>query len=100
MPTPFFGATLIHGVTRQFVVIRTRIGEVKGRKATVSGTVEDLKGTVLVEASAVFIQPRYAKLLHSAQLRKAMGEPPASQEDEEPILLANGQDLNPGHKHR
>ncbi|KAF9482936.1 Thioesterase/thiol ester dehydrase-isomerase [Pholiota conissans] len=80
----------------QFVVIKTQIQEVKGRKATVTGRVEDLMGTVLVEASAMFVQPRYAKLLHSAQLRKAMGEPPS----EEAVLLADGQDLNPGHKHR
>jgi len=60
----------------QFVVIKTRIEEVNGRKATASGRVEDLNGTVLVEASTTFVQPRYAKLLHSAELRKAMGEPP------------------------
>ncbi|KAF8959848.1 HotDog domain-containing protein [Flammula alnicola] len=84
----------------QFVVIKTHVNELKGRKVTVSGTVEDLTGTVLVEASGTFVQPRYAKLLHSAQLRKAMGEPPSPPEHEEPILLADGQDLNPGHKHR
>ncbi|KAF5311858.1 hypothetical protein D9619_003773 [Psilocybe cf. subviscida] len=83
----------------QFIVIKTKLGEVKGRKAFVSGSVEDLKGTVLVEASAMFVQPRYAKLLHSAQLRKAMGEPPATS-PKEPVLLADGQDLNPGHRHR
>ena len=82
------------------MVIKTRIQEVKGRKATVSGTVEDLQGNVLVEASATFVQPRYAKLLHSAHLRKAMGEPPASKEHEEPILLADGKDLNSAHLHR
>ncbi|KAH9487430.1 hypothetical protein JR316_0001505 [Psilocybe cubensis] len=84
----------------QFVVIKTRIQDVKGRKASVTGRVEDLSGTLLVEASATFVQPRYAKLLHSAQLRKAMGEPPASKDHEEPVLLADGQDLNPKHKHR
>ncbi|CAA7266443.1 unnamed protein product [Cyclocybe aegerita] len=84
----------------QFVIVRTRIGEVKGRKANVTGQVEDMKGTVLVEASAMFVQPRYAKLLHSAQLRKAMGEPPERKDGhDEPVLLADGQDLNPGHKH-
>ncbi|KAF8148628.1 HotDog domain-containing protein [Crassisporium funariophilum] len=82
----------------QFVVIKTHIQEVKGRKATVSGSVEDLNGTILVEATATFVQPRYAKLLHSAQLRKAMGEPPATKD--EPLLLADGQNLNAGHKHR
>ena len=87
-------------VSRQFIVIKTRIGEVNGRKATVSGTVEDLQGTVLVEASGMFVQPRYAKLLHNAQLRKAMGEPPASEKHEEPVLLADGKDLNPEHLRR
>lgn len=83
------------------MVIKTKIQEVKGRKATVTGRVEDLKGTVLVEASAMFVQPRYAKVLQSEQLRKLMGEPPAvTQGHEEPVLLADGQDLNPSHKHR
>ena len=35
----------------QFIVIKTRLHEVKGRKVNVSGTVEDLKGNVLVEAT-------------------------------------------------
>jgi acyl-coenzyme A thioesterase PaaI-like protein len=77
----------------QFVVIRTRIEEIKGRKVIASGRVEDLHGAVLVEASATFVQPRYAKLLQSAELRKAMGEP--SQDSVEPVSLGNGQDLNP-----
>ena len=33
----------------QFVVVKVRIEEIKGRKAIVSGRIEDLKGTVLVE---------------------------------------------------
>ncbi|TFK24331.1 mitochondrial protein [Coprinopsis marcescibilis] len=81
----------------QFVVIKTKLDEVKGRKAMVSGSIESLDGTVLVEASAMFVQPRYAKLLHSQQLRKAMGE---QQNPDQPILLADGQDLNPHYKHR
>ncbi|EDR01701.1 uncharacterized protein LACBIDRAFT_310730 [Laccaria bicolor S238N-H82] len=47
--------------------------------------------------SAIFVQPLSAKLLHSVQLKQAMGEPPKS---DEPVLLADGQDLNPKHKHR
>ena len=62
----------------KFVVVKIRIEEVKGRKAIASGRIEDLNGTVLVEASSTFVQPRYAKLLHSADLRKLMGEPPSS----------------------
>jgi len=61
----------------QIVVIKTRIAELKERKAVVSGRIEDLNGTLLVEASGTFVQPRYAKLLQSAQLTKAMGGPPA-----------------------
>jgi acyl-CoA thioesterase FadM len=35
----------------QFIVIKTKLGEVKGRKAYVTGRVETLDGTLLVEAS-------------------------------------------------
>jgi acyl-coenzyme A thioesterase PaaI-like protein len=35
----------------QFIVIRTTLVEKKGRKAVVSGRVEDMEGTVLVEAT-------------------------------------------------
>jgi acyl-coenzyme A thioesterase PaaI-like protein len=65
-------------IADQIVVIRTRIEERKERKAVVSGRIEDLNGTLLVEASATFVQPRYARLLQSAELIKAMGEPPTN----------------------
>lgn len=76
----------------------------------VSGSVEALDGTLLVEAtcvrfmarspfsaslielySAIFVQPRYAKLLNTQQLRQAMGEPPKSND---PVHLADGEKLN------
>ncbi|KAL4259214.1 Thioesterase/thiol ester dehydrase-isomerase, partial [Pleurotus pulmonarius] len=47
----------------QFILIKTKLVEAKGRKARVSGVVEDLEGNILVEATATFVQPRYAKLL-------------------------------------
>jgi len=59
----------------QFIVIRTQLDEVKGRKAVVSGTIEDLEGTLLVKAKAVFVQPKWAKLLHAGTIKQAMGEP-------------------------
>ncbi|KAJ6559436.1 HotDog domain-containing protein [Mycena vulgaris] len=46
----------------QFVILKTQLVEAEGRKAIVSGRVEALEGTLLVEAKALFIQPRYAKL--------------------------------------
>jgi len=73
----------------QFVVIKVRMEEVKGRKVIASGCIEDLSGTVLVEALSIFVQPRYAKLLHSAELLKAMGEPPSSG-SADPVLPADG----------
>ena len=73
------------------MVIIIRIEKVKGRKATATGRVEDLNGTVLVEASSTFVQPRYAKLLQSEELRKAMGEPPSSSRQRGPALLAEAE---------
>ncbi|KAK7689648.1 hypothetical protein QCA50_007441 [Cerrena zonata] len=37
-----------------------------------------LDGTLLVEATALFIQPRYAKLLNTNQIREVLGGPPVS----------------------
>ncbi|CAL1710534.1 unnamed protein product [Somion occarium] len=70
----------------QFIVIKTRLVEQNGRKVTVSGCVEDLEGTVLVEATALFIQPKYAKLLNTKQIREIMGEPPI----DEPLTEGTG----------
>ena len=77
------------------MVIKICIDKVKGRKATASGHIEDLNGTVLVEASSTFVQPRYANLLHSAELRKALGEPPSSSGGADPVLSAVDQDQKP-----
>ena len=80
----------------KFIVIKTRLVEVKGRKAWVEGRIEDTDGNVLVEAKCVsnqiicpcsdvhyilrtmFVQPKYAKLLNTKALRQAMGEPEPS----------------------
>ena len=74
------------------MIVKIRLEEVKGRKATVFGRIEDLNGTVLVEATSTFVQPRYAKLLNSADLRKALGEPPSS-DSAVPALPADNQNL-------
>nr|GAT49606.1 predicted protein [Mycena chlorophos] len=81
----------------QFVVIRTALTSQSGRKALVKGTVEALDGTVLVEADAVFVQPRYARLLNTDAVRKSMGEPPsvsgrgAAEPVPVPVLIAEGE---------
>ncbi|KAJ7661974.1 HotDog domain-containing protein [Mycena polygramma] len=62
----------------QFIVLKTKLLEVNGRKATVSGRAEDLQGNLLVEAKALFIQPRYAKMLDPSLIRQNLGEPPVA----------------------
>jgi len=69
----------------QFIVLKTRLVELKGRKATVTGRVEDLEGTLLVDADALFIQPRYAKLLDPKLIRQNLGEPTKT-----PVLIGDG----------
>ncbi|KAJ7106875.1 HotDog domain-containing protein [Mycena crocata] len=73
----------------QFVVLKTQLVEVKGRKAVISGRVEDLDGTLLVDAQALFIQPRYAKQLNSPQLWQQIGEP-ATKRDVSVVVDAGG----------
>jgi len=59
----------------QFVILRTKIVTLDGRKAHVEGRLEDLDGNLLATAKALFIQPKYAKLLNKAAIKQALGEP-------------------------
>ncbi|KAJ8503377.1 hypothetical protein ONZ45_g10913 [Pleurotus djamor] len=85
----------------QFVLIKTKLVSKQGRKVQVEGMVEDLNGNILVQATALFVQPRYAKLLKPEMLKHAMGEPDHSKE---PVLLADGEKMKGPHddtfKHR
>ncbi|KAG9313604.1 HotDog domain-containing protein [Chiua virens] len=72
----------------QFIVIKVRLEEKNGRKVNVSGRVEDLKGNLLVEANAMFVQPKYSKMLSNSIVKKAMGEPEPKKGN--PVLLAEG----------
>ena len=44
----------------QFIVIKVKLDEAQGRKARVSGTVEDMSGKVLVEAKCVALSRPHA----------------------------------------
>ncbi|KAH9925870.1 Thioesterase/thiol ester dehydrase-isomerase [Epithele typhae] len=68
----------------QFIVIKVRLIEAQGRKSRVEGTVEDMSGNVLVESNALFVQPRYAKLLNSTAVRSMLGEPPKTKKEISP----------------
>jgi len=74
----------------QVVVIKTQLIEAQGRKSLVSARIEDLDGTLLVEGTATFVQPRYAKLLNTDKLKKVMGEPVNAQT---PVHLGDGETL-------
>ncbi|XP_006456336.1 hypothetical protein AGABI2DRAFT_195498 [Agaricus bisporus var. bisporus H97] len=77
----------------QFIMIRTSIVEAQGRKIKVKGQIEDLQGGILVEADAMFVQPRYAKMLNTKAIKEVFGQPP-----EEPLLLADGEKLKAKHE--
>ncbi|KAF7324192.1 4HBT domain-containing protein [Mycena kentingensis (nom. inval.)] len=72
----------------QFVVIRTSLASPPtpdaqpSRKCLVKGTIETVDGTLLVEADALFVQPRYAKLLNSRVVAEQVGVPPAAMKEE------------------
>ncbi|KAI0003027.1 HotDog domain-containing protein [Russula compacta] len=59
----------------QFIMFRVHLLEAKGRKARVSATIEDLDGNVLIEASGLFVQPRYAKFLNKNAVLERIGAP-------------------------
>ena len=55
----------------QWIIIRTQLVAAKGRKAEVTGTVEDMDGTRLVDARGTFVQPANASL--TGLLKKSAG---------------------------
>lgn len=71
----------------QFIIIKVRLLEKRGRKVQVSGQVEDLRGNVLVEANGTFVQPKYASMLSNSVVKQAMGEP---ENGRSPVLLSDG----------
>ncbi|BGO95129.1 hypothetical protein JCM10020v2_006838 [Rhodotorula toruloides] len=56
----------------QYLVIRTELVEQKGRKAWVKGKIESTDGETLVEAEALFVEPRMAKFLSNSSVREAL----------------------------
>ncbi|KAG8778572.1 hypothetical protein FRC15_010665 [Serendipita sp. 397] len=62
----------------QFVVFKTKVDKVEGRKVFVSGQMEDVEGNLLVQASALFVQPKYAHLIKSEEREKHFLNRPAA----------------------
>ncbi|KAB5588890.1 Glycoside hydrolase family 13 protein [Ceratobasidium theobromae] len=59
----------------QFIVIHTRLDKANGRKVNVSGSISSAESKeVLTEATALFVQPKYAHLLNaSGEIEKVLG---------------------------
>lgn len=57
----------------QFVVVETVLEEIKGRKAVVRGVIKEVAtGKTLVEARAIFVEPRFAKWLDASLVKDAL----------------------------
>ncbi len=48
----------------QFVRVETEITHSEGRKAYVKGQMRDMSGTLLAEAEALFVEPRFARFIN------------------------------------
>ncbi|KAJ9098666.1 hypothetical protein QFC21_004314 [Naganishia friedmannii] len=60
----------------QFIVVRTELDAVAGRKVNVSGSIESLDGEILATAQALFVEPKYAEYLKNSGVAAALGERP------------------------
>ncbi|KAI5452162.1 hypothetical protein NCC49_001100 [Naganishia albida] len=60
----------------QFIVVRTELDSVAGRKVNVSGSIESLDGEILATAQALFVEPKYAQYLKNSGVSAALGERP------------------------
>lgn len=60
----------------QFIVVRTELDSVAGRKVNVSGSIESLDGEILATAQALFVEPKYAQYLKNSGVAAALGERP------------------------
>ncbi|KAG8805943.1 hypothetical protein FRC17_005258 [Serendipita sp. 399] len=73
----------------QFVVFKTQVDKVEGRKVFVSGQMEDVEGNLLVKAEALFVQPKYAHLIRSEEREKHfLNRPAAIAHTLEPVSVA------------
>jgi len=58
----------------QFVVLHSQCHKVEGRKAWAEAWLENLDGTLLVQAKALFVEPKMAKLiLGNTSIREVLG---------------------------
>lgn len=56
------------------VVVETKLVEHEGRKAWVEATMTDLRGNILVQSKALFVEPRLVAFLDTSIIRKVMDQ--------------------------
>ncbi|MCO5576847.1 hypothetical protein L7F22_030667 [Adiantum nelumboides] len=56
------------------VVVETKLIEHEGRKAWVEATMTDLRGRILVQSKALFVEPRLVAFLDTSAVRKVMDQ--------------------------
>lgn len=56
------------------VVVETKLIEHEGRKAWVEATMTDLRGQILVQSKALFVEPRLIAFLDTSAIRKVMDQ--------------------------
>lgn len=59
----------------QFVVVRTELEQKKGRKVVVAGRMETLDGERIADATAIFVEPKWAQFLQSSGVTESLGVP-------------------------
>lgn len=60
----------------QYVVIRTSLSSLKGRKAVIYAEMASAQsGEILADATAIYIEPKWAKLLVGSGVSELLGQP-------------------------
>ncbi|TIC07512.1 Thioesterase/thiol ester dehydrase-isomerase [Wallemia mellicola] len=67
----------------QFVVIKSTLKKLDGRKAFVQASITDLEGKLYADADSLFIEPKYAYLLKNSGVTQAIGGKPEKFSNEE-----------------
>ncbi|WWC59597.1 uncharacterized protein I303_102155 [Kwoniella dejecticola CBS 10117] len=71
----------------QFVIVRTKLETIKGRKSVVSGYMETTSGERIADATGIFIEPKWAQFLASSGVTEAMGTRKIPDPSKSPMLL-------------
>jgi len=75
-------------IADQFIVAHAELTSAEGRKAFVKATLKGLDGTLLADATALFIAPRIPVAQIAEQLNQSRSSTPKSSESQEQTQVA------------